>query len=133
MDRALELDLKHDYADLGDVRLHYVIGGTGPAIVLLHGWPQTWFMWRDVLPGLMQHYRVVAVDMRGLGDSSRPAMGYDTKTVAQDIWRLMHDVLGEKQFHVAAHDWGGPVAYALAAQHRDAGLVQMATRAAPGE
>ena len=130
MDRNLELNLKHDYADLGDVRLHYVSGGTGPAIVLLHGWPQTWYMWRDVLPGLMQRYRVVAVDMRGLGDSSRPAVGYDTKTVANDIWRLMHDVLGEKQFHVAAHDWGGPVAYALAAQHRDA-VTSMAIFDAP--
>jgi len=120
MDRALQLDLKHEYADLGDVRLHYVIGGSGPAIVFLHGWPQTWYMWRDVLPGLMGRYRVIAADLRGLGDSSRPAAGYDTRTVANDIWRLMHDVLGERCFHVVGHDWGGPVAYALAAQHRDA-------------
>lgn len=120
MDRSLDLDLRHDWADLGDVRLHYVSGGQGPAIVFLHGWPQTWYMWRDVLPGLMQRYRVIAVDLRGLGDSSRPAAGYDTRTVAQDIWRLMTEVLGERRFHVVAHDWGGPVAYALAAQHRDA-------------
>lgn len=120
MDRSLQLELRHDYADLGDVRLHYGTGGDGPAMVFLHGWPQTWYMWRDVLPGMMQNYRVVAVDLRGLGESSRPAGGYDTKTVAQDIWRLMHDVLGEDRFDVVAHDWGGPVAYALAAQHRDA-------------
>jgi len=119
MDRTLQPQLRHEYADLGDVRLHYTIGGTGPAMVFLHGWPQTWYMWRDVLPGMMQNYRVIAVDMRGLGDSSRPAGGYDTKTVAQDIWRLMHDVLGERAFFVVAHDWGGPVAYALAAQHRE--------------
>jgi pimeloyl-ACP methyl ester carboxylesterase len=112
--------LADHYADLGDVRLHYVTAGAGPAIVFLHGWPQTWYMWRDILPGLAQHYRVIAVDLRGLGDSSRPASGYDTKTVSHDIWRLMHDVLGEEQFYVAAHDWGGPVAYALAAQHREA-------------
>ncbi|SEB19205.1 alpha/beta fold hydrolase [Variovorax sp. YR216] len=130
MDRALELNLKHDWADLGDVRLHYVSGGQGPAIVFLHGWPQTWYMWRDVLPGLMQRYRVVAVDLRGLGESSRPAAGYDTKTVSQDVWRLMHDVLGERSFHVVAHDWGGPVAYALAAQHRDA-ITSMAIFDAP--
>lgn len=120
MDRNLNLDLTHNYADLDDVRLHYVSGGNGPAIVFLHGWPQTWYMWRDVLPGLMHRYRVVALDLRGLGDSSRPAGGYDTKTLAQDVWRLMHDVLGEDSFHVVAHDWGGPVAFALAAQHRDA-------------
>ncbi|WP_342669177.1 alpha/beta fold hydrolase [Curvibacter gracilis] len=120
MDRDLNMELTHHYAQVGEVRLHYVTGGHGPSIVFLHGWPQTWYMWRDVLPGMMQNYRVVAVDLRGLGDSSRPSGGYDTKTVAQDIWALMHDVLGQKSFYVAAHDWGGPVAYALAAQHRDA-------------
>lgn len=110
----------HDYADLGTVRLHYVTVGKGPAVALLHGWPQTWYMWREIMPGLAAHYRLVAPDLRGLGDSSRPATGYDKKTLAQDIWRLMHDVLGEKRFFVVGHDWGGPIAYALAAQHRDA-------------
>jgi pimeloyl-ACP methyl ester carboxylesterase len=113
-------DLSHEYAHVGGVRLHYVTAGEGEPVVLLHGWPQTWFMWRDVIPGLAAHHRVVAVDMRGLGDSSRPQTGYDTTTVSNDIWRLMHDRLGEPEFLVAAHDWGGPVAFALAAQHRDA-------------
>ncbi len=112
--------LHHAHADLGDVRLHYVTAGEGPAVVLLHGWPQTWYMWRDVIPGLAAHYRVIAPDLRGLGDSSRPEGGYDKKTLATDIWRLAHDVLGEKQLFVAGHDWGGPTAFALAAQHRDA-------------
>ena len=89
--------LQHNYADLDDVRLHYVTAGQGPAIVLLHGWPQTWFMWRDIIPGLAKKYRVVAPDLRGLGDSSRPESGYDKKTIANDVWRLMHDVLGEKR------------------------------------
>jgi pimeloyl-ACP methyl ester carboxylesterase len=127
---GLDLELRHEWANLGDVRLHYVTGGQGPTIVLLHGWPQTWYMWRDVLPGLMQRYRVIAVDMRGLGDSSRPATGYDTRTVAQDIWRLMTEVLDERCFHVVAHDWGGPVAYALAALHRQA-VMSMAIFDAP--
>jgi pimeloyl-ACP methyl ester carboxylesterase len=112
--------LTHHYADAGEVRLHYVTAGSGPTVVLLHGWPQTWYMWRDVMPALAERYRVVAVDLRGLGESSRPQTGYDTRTVSEDIWRLMHDVLGEERFFVAAHDWGGPVAYALAAQHREA-------------
>jgi len=127
---GLDLELRHEWANLGDVRLHYVTGGQGPTIVLLHGWPQTWYMWRDVLPGLMQRYRVIAVDMRGLGDSSRPTTGYDTRTVAQDIWRLMTEVLDERCFHVVAHDWGGPVAYALAALHRQA-VMSMAIFDAP--
>jgi len=111
---------KHDYADLGEVRLHYVAIGEGPAVVLLHGWPQTWYMWRDVMPALAARYRVIAPDLRGLGDSSRPAGGYDKKTIANDIWRLMHEVLGERRFFAVGHDWGGPTAFALAAQHRDA-------------
>ena len=111
---------RHAYADLDDVRLHYVTAGSGPAVVLLHGWPQTWYMWRDVMPGLAGRYRVIAPDLRGLGDSSRPVGGYDKKTLAQDVWRLVHDVLGEDDLFVVGHDWGGPTAFALAAQHRDA-------------
>ena len=98
--------LVHDFADLGDVRLHYVTAGQGPAVVLLHGWPQTWYMWRDIIPGLAARYRVIAPDLRGLGDSSRPAVGYDKKTLAQDIWRLVHDVLHEESLFVVGHDWG---------------------------
>lgn len=112
--------LVHDFADLGEVRLHYVTAGKGPAVVLLHGWPETWYMWRRVLPALAERYRVIAPDLRGLGDSSRPVTGYDKKTLANDVWRLVHDVLGEKQLFLVGHDWGGPTAYSLAAQHRDA-------------
>ena len=111
---------QHAYADLGDVRLHYVTAGSGPAVVLLHGWPQTWYMWREVMPGLAGRYRVIAPDLRGLGDSSRPVGGYDKKTLAQDVWCLVHDVLGEDDLFVVGHDWGGPTAFAMAAQHRDA-------------
>jgi pimeloyl-ACP methyl ester carboxylesterase len=110
---------EHAYAEIGDVRLHYVTAGQGPAVVLLHGWPQTWYMWRDVMSGLASRYRVIAPDLRGLGDSSRPANGYDKKTLAQDIWHLVHDVLCEESLCVVGHDWGGPTAFALAAQHRE--------------
>ena len=111
---------QHDFADLGDVRLHYVTAGQGPAVLLLHGWPQTWYMWRDVIPGLAENYFVIAPDLRGLGDSSRPVAGYDKKTLAQDVWRLVHNVLGRDELFVVGHDWGGPTAFAVAAQHRDA-------------
>src|SRR6201981_431272 len=96
--------LEHAYADLGDVRLHYVTAGQRTAAVLLHGWPQTWYMWRDVMPGLATRYRVIAPDLRGLGDSSRPADGYDKKTVGNDVWRLVRDVLGISAFHLVGHD-----------------------------
>jgi len=85
--------------------------------VLLHGWPQSWYEWRHVIPGLAGRFQVIAPDLRGLGDSSRPADGYDKKTVAHDIWRLVHDHLGMPEFFLVGHDWGGPTAYALAAAH----------------
>jgi len=110
----------HHHADLGDVRLHYVTAGEGFPVVLLHGWPQTWYEWRHIMPELARHYRVIAPDLRGLGDSSRPAAGYDKKTVGNDIWRLVHDHLGIAAFHLVGHDWGGPTAYAVAAAHPDA-------------
>jgi pimeloyl-ACP methyl ester carboxylesterase len=69
------------------------------------------------MPGLAERFRVIAPDLRGLGDSSRPAGGYDKKTVGGDIWRLMHEVLGISEFHLVGHDWGGPTAYAVAAAH----------------
>lgn len=106
---------KHHYAEVGEVMIHYVTLGKGPPLVLLHGWPQTWFMWRDIIPRLAPHYSVIAPDLRGLGDSGRPKSGYDKKTVAQDIAALMKK-LGHDRYRVVAHDWGGPVAYALAAQ-----------------
>jgi pimeloyl-ACP methyl ester carboxylesterase len=114
------VEFEHHYAELGDVMLHYVTAGSGPPLVLLHGWPQTWYEWRHVMPALARHYTVIAPDMRGLGDSSRPLIGYDKKTVANDIWRLTTEKLGYDSFHLAGHDWGGPTAFALAAAHSDA-------------
>ncbi len=111
----------HHTAELGEVRLHYVTAGDGgPALCLLHGWPQTWWEWRRVIPALSEHFSIVAPDMRGLGDSSCPAAGYDKRNVANDIWRLMHEALGHERFFLAGHDWGGPVAYALAHAHGEA-------------
>ena len=113
-------DVAHNYADLGDVMIHYVKAGSGPPVVLLHGWPETWYEWRHVIPALAPHYTVIAPDLRGLGDTSRPATGYDKRTVANDIWRLVHDVLGHESFLLVGHDWGGPTAFALASAHPDA-------------
>jgi pimeloyl-ACP methyl ester carboxylesterase len=110
----------HAFAAIDDVLIHYVTAGQGPAVVLLHGWPQTWWEWRAVIPRLAERYTVIAPDMRGLGDSSRPLTGYDKKTVASDIWRLVHEGLGHDRLFLVGHDWGGPTAYALAAAHPEA-------------
>ena len=110
----------HHHADLGDVRLHYVTAGEGFPIVLLHGWPQTWYEWREVMPALAKKFRIIAPDLRGLNDTSRPQVNYDSTTITNDIWKLVNDKLGYPQFFLAGHDWGGPVAFSLAAHHRDA-------------
>lgn len=112
--------IAHHYADLGDVMMHYVRAGSGPAVVLLHGWPQTWYEWRHVIPALAERHTVIAPDLRGLGDTSRPDTGYDKRTVANDVWRLVRGHLGFERFHLIGHDWGGPTAYALAAAHPEA-------------
>lgn len=112
--------MEHHHADLGDVRLHYVTAGSGFPVVLLHGWPQSWYEWRHIIPGLAERFQVIAPDLRGLGDSSRPAGGYDKKTIGGDIWRLVHDTLGLSEFYLVGHDWGGPTAYAVASAHPEA-------------
>ena len=97
--------------------MHYVTGGKGDPILLLHGWPETWFEWRHVIPELIAHnYTVIAPDLRGFGDSEKPQSGYDTKTLADDVYQLVKK-LGFSKIYVVAHDWGGPVAYSYAAAH----------------
>ncbi len=108
----------HHTAMVNDVRLRYVIGGQGDPLVLLHGWPQTWYEWRQVMPALAERYTVIAPDMRGLGDSSKPLTGYDARTVATDIHALVQG-LGYSRVFLAGHDLGAWVAYAYAAAHRD--------------
>ena len=113
-------ELSHHFAYLSQVRMHYVTTGEGEPLVLLHGWPQTWYEWREVIPALAEKFRVIAPDLRGLGDTSRPPVGYDSATVANDVWELVNGKLGYAQFFLAGHDWGGPVAFSLAAHHRNA-------------
>jgi alpha/beta hydrolase fold len=97
--------------------MHYVMGGKGDTIVLLHGWPETWYEWRHIIPQLIaNNYTVIAPDMRGLGDSEKPQTGYDKKTIAEDIYQLVKK-LGYSKIYIVAHDWGGPVAYSYAAAH----------------
>jgi pimeloyl-ACP methyl ester carboxylesterase len=106
------------FVDTGDVRLHAVTGGDGPALLLIHGWPETWYAWRHVMPALAERFTVIAVDQRGIGLSDKPADGYDTGTLANDMVALM-DALGHERFAVAGHDTGFTIAYALAADHAD--------------
>jgi pimeloyl-ACP methyl ester carboxylesterase len=115
--------MDHAMADIEPgLRLHYVTAGDGPrTIVLLHGFPQTWWEWRRVIPLLVERgFRVVAPDYRGAGHSWRPAGGYDKVTMAADIHRLLYDHVGVGgPFVLAGHDIGLMVAYAYAQAYRD--------------
>ncbi|MFO1136402.1 MAG: alpha/beta fold hydrolase [Rhodoblastus sp.] len=108
------------FADLDGVSLHYLRAGQGDPVVLVHGIPQTSHEWRYVMPRLAEKYTVIAPDLRGLGDSTRPAGAYDKKTLGADIASLVIDHLGFRRFHLVGHDWGGPVAFAVAAHNPDA-------------
>ncbi|WP_049888585.1 alpha/beta fold hydrolase [Natrinema sp. J7-2] len=113
-------DLEHGRVRVNGVKLHYVTAGDGPPLVLLHGWPQTWYEWRDVIPQLADEYTVIAPDLRGLGDSETPVSGYDKDTVATDVRALLdHLGHGDDPIALVGHDWGMPTAYAYAAQYRD--------------
>jgi pimeloyl-ACP methyl ester carboxylesterase len=104
------------FVDTGEVRLHAVIGGDGPPLLLVHGWPETWYAWRLLMPALARDFQVIAVDQRGRGLSDKPAGGYDTGTLAADLVALM-DALGHERFAVVGHDTGFAISYALAADH----------------
>ena len=106
------------YIDTGGLRQHVVTGGDGPPLLLVHGWPQTWYAWRLVMPALARDFSVVAPDQRGCGLSGKPQDGYDTGTLAGDLAALM-DALGHRRFAVAGHDTGMWIGYALAADHPD--------------
>ena len=101
-----------------DTTLHVRVGGSGPAVVLLHGYGETGDMWAPLAADLAKDHRVIVPDLRGLGLSARPAGGYDKKTQGQDIAGLL-DALNVDTAAVVAHDIGNMVGYAFAAQHRD--------------
>jgi pimeloyl-ACP methyl ester carboxylesterase len=106
------------YVDIGELRLHAVVGGDGPPLLLVHGWPQTWYAWRLVMPALARDFEVIAVDQRGVGLSDKPEGGYDTGTQANDMVALMR-ALGHERFAMYGTDTGMPIAYAVAADHPD--------------
>lgn len=110
-------------AQLQDIQIHYVMGGSGPPLLLLHGYPQSHVMWHKVAPRLAEHFTVVASDLRGYGDSSKPKTSadhavYSKRATAKDQVELMAS-LGFESFSVAGHDRGGRVAHRMALDHPD--------------
>jgi pimeloyl-ACP methyl ester carboxylesterase len=118
-DLSFEIDnmtFSHHTAPVNGIQMHYVMGGKGDPVVLLHGWPETWYAWHKVMPALAKNYTVIAPDLRGLGDSSKPPTGYDGNTTAEDIYQLVSQ-LGFSKIFLVAHDVGAQTAYSYAAGH----------------
>ena len=115
---AFKQRFTHGKVYVGDTRLHYVRGGQGTPLVLVHGWPATWYEWRRIMPALARHFDVVAVDIRGLGDSSRPLDGYDKDTVAAELAGFVRE-LGLGRVDMAGHDIGGQIAFSFARTQAD--------------
>ena len=113
------VELVHRYADLGDVRLHYVEAGEGPLVLLLHGFPQFWYQWRHQVPALVEAgFRVVAPDMRGYNLSDKPpgVRAYRVELLARDVERLI-PACGERTAAVVGHDWGAIAAWIAVMRH----------------
>lgn len=105
-------------ASVDGTSLHYRTAGSGSVVLLLHGVPKTGHHWRHLVPGLTALHTVVVPDLRGLGDSDRPADGYGSATMSDDIAALMSH-LGHDSYTVVGEDWGAVVGHHLAARHRD--------------
>ncbi|MEC7429808.1 MAG: alpha/beta hydrolase [Planctomycetota bacterium] len=106
---------KHGYAQSGDVKIHYVTKGEGPLLVMIHGFPDYWYTWREQIPALSEHFQVVAMDQRGYNLSGKPEglARYQMEELVQDVESVIKH-FGKKKAIVVGHDWGGAVAWSFA-------------------
>jgi pimeloyl-ACP methyl ester carboxylesterase len=110
--------VEHHYATVRGVRLHYAEAGSGEPVVLVHGWPQHWWIWRDLIPPLAERFRVIAPDLRGHGWSSKPAGDYRKDELMRDLIALF-DHLGLDRVRYVGHDWGAYAGTLAALRHPD--------------
>ncbi|WP_221891137.1 alpha/beta fold hydrolase [Microbispora sp. KK1-11] len=106
---------RSNYARVNGFQMHYLRGGSGSPVVLLHGFPQTSAEWEPQLKALAKNHTVIAVDLRGTGDSSVPETGYDTAQLADDVHKLLAQLKLNKGIQIVAHDIGAWIAYPYAA------------------
>jgi len=104
--------VRHTYHRAGEVRLHLAEAGEGEPLVLLHGFPQHWYVWRSLIEPLAREYRVLCPDLRGFGWSEAPRRGYDRETLMRDVLALL-DELKVARFRLIGHDWGGWIGYLI--------------------
>ena len=109
-------EVEHRFVDLPGLRMHVAEAGSGEPVLLLHGFPQHWWEWRDVIPGLAEHYRVIVPDLRGAGWTDAPPGGYDRGQLVADVLALL-DALQLDNVRVLAHDWAAIVGYQLCLSH----------------
>jgi pimeloyl-ACP methyl ester carboxylesterase len=107
--------VRHDYVNAGGLRTHVALAGPedAPPIVLVHGWPQNWWAWRHVIPGLAQRFRLIAPDLRGHGWTEAPRAGYEKEQLASDLLAVL-DALGIERATWIGHDWGGWTGFLVA-------------------
>jgi pimeloyl-ACP methyl ester carboxylesterase len=110
--------VEHRFVDADGLRVHVAEAGDGPPVLLLHGWPQHWYMWREVIKRLAPQFRLIAPDLRGFGWTEAPGSGYDAETFARDQVALL-DALEIESASVIGHDWGGWTAFLLGLEHSD--------------
>lgn len=108
----------NEFTAVNGIRLHHVAGGAGSPVFLLPGWPETWWSYRKIMPELAKTHRVLSIDLRGMGASDKPALGYEKKSMASDLSELAR-ALGYQQVDVIGHDIGSMVAFSFAANHPD--------------
>jgi pimeloyl-ACP methyl ester carboxylesterase len=110
--------VRHGYANLNGIRIHYAIAGAGELVMFLHGFPEFWYAWKNQLLEFGRDYQAVAPDMRGYNLSEKPVGvdQYEVKLLCEDVRRLAEH-LGHARFVLVGHDWGGAVAWAFALSH----------------
>ncbi len=135
----------NNYAEVNGTKLHYVKGGQGEPLILIPGYPETWWAYHKIMPVLAEKYSVVVVEMRGMGGSDKPLKGYDKKNMATDLFELVKQ-LGYEKVTIGGHDIGAHVAFSFAANfpeitsklimldtpHPDAGMYQLPMLPIPG-
>lgn len=113
------IPIRHEFAQVNDIRLHYASAGEGPLVMFLHGFPEFWYAWKDQLAEFGRDHLAVAPDLRGYNLSDKPAdlEAYQANRIADDVVALARHLNGGRPFVLVAHDWGGAIAWLVAARH----------------